>query len=537
MKTTLESPTAKVGRPYRTADDLEAFDAVVIGSGMGSLTAAGVLARAGKRVLVLERHYTPGGFTHVFKRPGCEWDVGLHYVGQLFQRDDMMAGLFDYVTQGGVEWAPMDPVYDRIICQGESYDLVAGKESLADSLKGSFPADARAIDRYLDLLYRCPSSSTPYFMEKALPGWLAAVVGPLLRYPFLRYAKRTTYDTLRRLTTNEKLIGVLTAQYGDYGLPPRQSSFGVHAMVARHYLEGAAYPVGGASRIAAAIHRTIESAGGQLLVRAEVRRIVTENGRAVGVEMADGRLIRAPRVISGTGIRPTTSRLLAPDDAARLGFVDKLERIGPSCTMLCLFVALDGADEEFGIPKTNLWVHDGFDHDASVERYLADSGKPFPLVYLSFQSAKDPSFAERYPNTSAVQVLAPANYGWFDKWEATDWHRRGEAYEAWKHQFTERLLGVLHQQMPATRGRVKHAELGTPLSIRHFANHPKGETYGLAHTPERFALRALRPQARIPGLYFTGVDVSLCGIAGAMVGGYLTASAVLGKNAMAAASR
>lgn len=537
MKATIKTPVEKVGKPYRAGDELGKFDAIVIGSGMGSLTTAAVLARAGRRVLVLERHYTPGGFTHVFKRPGCEWDVGLHYVGQLFDKSEPFARLFDYVTGGGVEWAPMDPVYDRLLCQGETFDFVAGRDAFVAEFQRNFSRDADAVARYVALVEKTVASSQGYFTEKALPGPLAAVVGPLLRFRFLRHARQTTYQALRGLTANEKLIGALTAQWGDYGLPPRASSFGAHAMVAQHYFKGAAYPVGGASRIAAAANRVIEAAGGQLLIRAEVRSILVQDHRAVGVELADGQKIHAPLVISGAGARQTARRLLSPENSARLAFTDQLDRVGPSCSMLCLFVALGGSDQELGLKTTNLWDHHSFDHDANLAAFQADPNRPFPVVYMSFQSAKDPTFQKRYPGTSAVQVLAPTNYGWFQPWETTAWHHRPEDYDQLKQQFTERLLAKLYEHVPQARGRVKHAELGTPLSIRHFANHPSGETYGLAHSPERFALRSLRPQTAIRGLYLTGVDVALCGIAGALASGYLTASAVLHKNAMSAASR
>jgi hypothetical protein len=86
----------------------------------------------------------------------------------------------------------------------------------------------------------------PYFMEKAIPGPIAYWIGGFLRAPFLRWAKRTTAEVLSGLTQNKELIGVLAAQWGNYGLPPQQSSFGVHAMIAHHYFEGASYPVGGA---------------------------------------------------------------------------------------------------------------------------------------------------------------------------------------------------------------------------------------------------------------------------------------------------
>src|SRR5690606_6391285 len=92
------------------------WDAIVVGSGLGGLATAVMLAEhAGKRVLVLERHYTAGGFTHVFQRPGYEWDVGLHYVGDVQSSRSGTRRLFDHVTDGSLDWASMGDVYDRIV--------------------------------------------------------------------------------------------------------------------------------------------------------------------------------------------------------------------------------------------------------------------------------------------------------------------------------------------------------------------------------------------------------------------------------------
>src|SRR6478609_320354 len=105
-----------------------------------------------------------------------------------------------------------------------------------------------------------------YFVEKALPPLLSRVIGPGLRAPFLRFARRTTADVVDDLGASRELRAVLTAQWGDYGLPPGQSSWGVHAVIAEHYFEGAAYPIGGASQIAASVLPTIERAGGAVVV-------------------------------------------------------------------------------------------------------------------------------------------------------------------------------------------------------------------------------------------------------------------------------
>ena len=104
----------RIGTSYKQHRDLaERWDAIVIGSGIGGLSAAATLAKIGnKRVLVLERHYTAGGFTHTFRRPGYEWDVGIHYIGGVSHPRGMTRRLFDFITDGELEWADMGDVYD-----------------------------------------------------------------------------------------------------------------------------------------------------------------------------------------------------------------------------------------------------------------------------------------------------------------------------------------------------------------------------------------------------------------------------------------
>ena len=304
-----------VGSSYTQNPIADQWDAIVIGSGIGGLTTAALLARhAGKRVLVLERHYVAGGFTHAFHRPGYEWDVGVHYVGQLQNPASPVRAALDHLTEGRLEWSAMPEVYDRVFIAGREYQFVAGLERFRDQMKSYFPREHVAIDRYLRAVQSCVRTAPLYFTEKALPRPLARLAGGLLRAPFLRWARRTTAEVLAEFTGNRELIGVLTAQWGDYGLPPARSSFAAHAMIAAHYLEGASYPVGGAPSIAAAIAPTIEAAGGRIVFNAEVSQVLLDRERrAAGVRMKDGRELRASTVISDAGAPNTFGSLLPPE--------------------------------------------------------------------------------------------------------------------------------------------------------------------------------------------------------------------------------
>ncbi len=521
-----------IGTPYKTAQLADQWDAIVIGSGMGGLTTAVLLARhAGQRVLVLERHYTAGGFTHTFHRPGFEWDVGLHYIGQM-HRSEAVRRAFDHVTGRAVQWNAMPEVYDRVRIGDSRYDFIAGAESFRKRLIEWFPSEVRAIDLYLKAVENANHSSMYYYAEKALPPWLSPLMGRSLRGAHLHWASQTTRQLLESFHASPELMGVLTAQWGDYGLPPGRSSFAVHATIVGHYMNGAAYPVGGASVIAGAMTPLIEQAGGAVVISAEVERIILERGRAVGVRMADGREFRAKHIVSDAGAMTTFDRLLPADLSATQKLRTRLHKLPPSNAHLSLYVGLSQDDAALKNDPSNLWVYPSFDHDANFARFEQDLEAPLPLVYLSFPSAKDPDFPRRHPGKSTMEVITMAPYAPFAQWQNTHWKHRDEAYESLKASLAARLRATLEEQVPAVQGYIEHAELSTPLTTRHFLNYSHGEIYGVAATPERYKLRQLGARTPVRSLYLTGQDVASLGVAGALFGGVIAASVVLGKNLM-----
>ena len=513
-----------------------AWDAIVIGSCIGGLACAALLAKhAGQRVLVLERHSTAGGFTHTFTRPGFEWDVGVHYLGQL-EEGTPVRMLFDEITTGEIEWARMPDAYDRVVLPSGSYDLVAGGRRFVDSLASRFPGRRRDLERYVDTVLAATRGGAPFFVDRALPRRLSTLVGPLLRAPLRRWSDRTAEEVIRPILGDGPLYDVVTAQCGDYGLTPRHASFAIHAMVVGHYLRGAYYPVGGSRVIAERIVPTLESAGGQVIVAAEVERILVTNGRAVGVRMADGRELRAPIVVSDAGAPNTYLHLLPPEIAEPTGIPARLREIGPSSAHLSLYLGLDRTDRELGLDGTNLWIYPEADRESAFPRFLRDPSAPIPLVYASFPSAKDPSFASRHPGKATVELVTLASLAWLERWKDARWKKRGADYEAWKASMSERLLEIAYRERPSLRGHVVHAELSTPLSTRHFTAHPDGEIYGLSHTPARFRL-PLRAATPVPGLFITGQDLVSCGVAGALFGGAITAAAVLRGTLLSSVAR
>ncbi|WP_237057353.1 phytoene desaturase family protein [Microbulbifer sediminum] len=518
----------RIGRRYR-ANRLDGpYDAILVGSGIGSLTTAALLSAAGKKVLVLEQHYTAGGFTHAYDRNGYEWDVGVHYIGDVGGHPTMTRRLFDFLSAGDLHWAPMDETYDRICIGEQQYDLRAGPENFKRELLQRFPGEEKTLDQYFGRIAAVGKAMPLLTMEKLLPRWCAPALSLLKKWRLPSYLNRTTYEVLRELTDNEELIAVLTGQWGDNGMTPKTSSFIIHALIAKHYMYGGFYPVGGASRIAETIIPQIQKSGGEVFTYARVETILLDGDRARGVRMADGTEILAPVVVSGAGVLNTFERLLPHSATEAAGYDRQLQDVEPSMAHLCLYIGLQKTADELGLPKTNYWLYPSVDYEGDVDKFLADSDAEIPLVYISFPSAKDPSFNTRYPGRATIEIVAPGRYEWFEGWKDRPWGKRGDDYEALKEAFSQRLLEHLYRHFPQLRGQVDYCELSTPLSTAWFCEYSRGEIYGLDHDPKRFRQGWLRPKTRIKGLYLTGQDIMSCGVAGAMYGGVLAAQSILG---------
>ncbi len=520
---------------YKKEHPQEQYDWIIIGSGLSGISLAAILSKEGKKCLVLERHYTAGGYTHVFKRRDYEWDVGIHYVGEVHRKEKMLARLFRYITDGQLEWEEMDEVYDQIIFGKERFNYVKGTENFKEHLKTYFPdpEDQAAIDKYVAMIRAASHASKDLFSKRALPPLANRLFGNFISRKANSYSRKTTREVLETITKNEKLIGVLTGQYGDYGMPPAQSSFIMHALLAKHYLGGGSFPIGGSARIFETVEPVIEKSGGKVFTNASVEKIIVKNGKAVGVKMSDGKEILAPKVASSIGVHNTYLGLLK-DEPKIDKFKQQLEGTEASSAHLCLYVGMKYTAKELNINKTNLWIYpDNFNHDENMANYLADpDNAEFPLVYISFPSVKDPDWENRYPGKSTLEIITLGDYGTFKKWEDSRWKKRGEDYDAYKEKISQRLLQVLFKYLPQLEGKIDYYELSTPLSTKHFVNYQKGEIYGLVHTPERFEQSMLNVHTPIKNLYLTGQDIVTCGIGGALSASMITAMGATKKNIM-----
>ena len=521
-----EKSPRKSDKPWSRESPEGPWDAIVVGSGMGGMTCAALLSKLGRRVLVLEQHYVPGGYTHTFPRQGYVWDVGVHAVGEV-TRHTLSGRLLHHLTDGRLEWASLGPVYEQFHFPGGfRIDFPDNPRQFRANLLEAFPGEEEAIDAFLLRVREVAGTMRSYMASRTLPRRLLGAVEWLLAREARRFLELRTQEELERLTANERLRTVLAAQWGYCGATPSRSSFAVQALITRHFQHGGYYPVGGSGRIARELLRTVADAGGWTRILADVQEILVERGRAVGVRLEGGEEIRARKVISAAGVGTTVRRLL-PAPQRQQPWPREVETLDAGPAHVCLYLGFKGDIRQTGASGANKWFYGTWSSEDDVwDVSDPDNLGPAAVLYCSFPSLKDPEHDPGPEQRHTGEVVTFVPWDTFAEWRGTPSRRdRGERYARLKQAIETSLLEQFLEHMPALRPMIDYVELSTPASTDHWVRPLRGSIYGLLPTPERFRSPWLRPRSPVRGLYFAGSDVAMVGVMGAMMGGALAAAA------------
>lgn len=491
------------------------FDVIVVGSGIGGLAAALHAAVLGRRVLVLEAARELGGLVAPFRRGAYRFDTGLHYLGECgpgqgFSRVLEALGLADELR-----FRELSPDgFDRLVFPGYEIAVPRGADRYRDRLAADFPRERPGLDAFFEHLRA---------FREASAGWTELRPGAAYPRFFVEHARATYGQLLDGLIRDPLLKAVLSAQGGNYALPPGKASALTGLGTLDHYLGGAYFPCGGSGALRDAFVRGIERRGGVLRKGRAVARILVRRGRVEGVRCADGEVFSAAAVISNVDAAVTYLDLLGAEEVPGRERA-RASRSRPSLGAVTVFLGTSLDLAAAGMTDANVWHFASADIDRAYEPVFAGALPAQDSFFLSSPSLKDPVPGGRH--TLVLSTVVP--YEPFARWSGARSMRRGPAYEAFKQQLLDRYLGGVERYVPGIRGHLDHVEVATPLTSVSYTAAPRGGMYGPEHTPDQVGAFRHRIQGAIPGLYLCGASTLGAGVVVSAVSGFLAGAMAAG---------
>lgn len=477
------------------------YSSIVIGAGLSGLTCALLLARSGRKVLVLEQHHCPAPVVRGFTRGGIYFDSGFHYAGGLGEGGPLQQfmrhlGLEDRLTLAPYTAAGFDRL--RIASTGEEFALPVGFENIRASLGERFPQARPQIDLYLDQI-RASWRKVPYLDLNA--DWadfgIESVHGCSLRE---RLDTFSAWPELQSLLSMHSLL---------YGVSAEEAPLTLNAQVAGSYYHSVHAVVGGGRKISDTLLELLAEAGVEIRCRADVAQILVGAGSVVGVRLQSGEKLLANEVIAT--LNPSQLPQLLPTSVLRPAYLKRLKNLRQTHSAFIVF-ARSQESLEF-LRGRNLFVQP----QPGTFSLAADT----PLEERPFYLAG----ADQGETGSLIGLIGivPAHYSEVSAWQHTGKVRTAD-YRDWKNQLSERLLQMFKRNCPQLP-QLELLELATPLSLRDYSRAPEGAIYGAGHCLGQYSPH---PATRLPGLYLSGQAVAAPGLLGTMVASYLTCGSILG---------
>ncbi len=493
-----------------------AYDVVVVGGGIGGLTAGAFLAQAGKQVLVVEQQERAGGFAREFQHGSYNINPALHLIMGCGPAGPAGQGLIDAaLSQLGVqdqcEFAVADPFY-RIQFPDFQMEVPAGRDAYLEAHQRLFPEEAKGFGNLISL---CSQVYQEFVRLPIVPRWRDWALMPV-RFPrHTRYVNATLGSVVNRYLSGPRLRAAYAILWPYVGLPPSRVSFLMWAtMMASYVEEGAFYCRGGFQGLADALAKGLADHGGELIVGTRVTKIHAASSRVQGVSLENGQQINAPVVISNVDAKRTFQHLLEPGQVPAR-YMRKLSRLEPSMSVLGLHLATDLDVRALGVPKVTMIMPE------DLESVYTDalSGKVSGLA-MHIPTVCDPSLAP--PGEHLVILQATLPYG------------AGDLSPSVRARCAEELLEGAETVLPGLRQRITFVQGASDASHQPYPLHRLGPIYGWAALPRQAGPFRLPNRTPVAGLYLAGHWAQPGhGIWSVVLSGINTARLVLGQDSSA----
>ena len=493
----------------RRTPPADRFDVIVIGAGIGGLTAAARLADRGLRVCVLERHHQPGGYCTSFVRKGYTFDGGVESVSGCWPNGPVRLLLEELGLERRIRFRRHG---HRLITPGGVLDIPGNYVEFTNMLVDLAPHEEEGIRTLMGELqaaYYQVYQDTPRTGKVPAP---PATVEETLSYPldhpdFYRAMFYSWGEFLRRRVQDEHVLGILnmlTAYLGDRG-PDTPAARMIPLM--GYYVDGGVYPVGGSQRLADVLMEAVQEREGEVRLSTTVQRVLLHEGRVAGVSLGDGTCLLAPVVISNADPKQTFFRLVGAEHLPP-DFVKRVERLRPSPSAFVLYLALErpaGLPERVFVRREGPLPRDTF----GIGGFLLVSNSPL-----------DPELVP--PGCGDLTMIT------LTRLEADHLNRMTPSgYRAFKEELTCTMLDYVEEVVPGIREHVVHVEAATPRTFYRYTWNHQGAIYGLEPEDGPEGPVWLDRKTPIPGLWLVGASVEPGpGIEGVVISGTYCANEI-----------
>jgi len=472
-----------------TISNQSVFDTIVIGSGIGGLVTATQLAAKGASVLVLESYIIPGGSSGYFEREGYRFDVGASMIFGFGTEGttNLLTRALEAVNVS-LETIP-DPVQIHYHLPGDlELKVHRDYENFLQELTAHFPDQRQGIRKFYDecwKVFNCLNAMDLLSLEEIRYLTRVFFQHPLACLGLVKYLPQNVGDIARKYISDLQLLKFIDMECYCWSVVPADKTPMINAGMVfsdRHY-GGINYPVGGVGKIAQKLVEGLEKAGGQILYKARVGKILVEKGKAVGVQLVNGKEYRAKRIVSNA-TRWDTFEKLVPADQMPVAERKWQQRYQKSPGFLSLHL---GVKADVLPPGTEC-------HHIVLEDWenMEDAEG---TIFVSIPTLLDPNLAPE-----GYHVFHTFTPSWMEDWQGLS----PRHYENKKEEAAGCLIERLETIFPGLDAGLDYMEVGTPRSHRRFLNRMDG-TYGPIPNRKLMGLLGMPfNRTAIPGLYCVG---------------------------------
>ncbi|MCS3532381.1 NAD(P)/FAD-dependent oxidoreductase [Chryseobacterium sp. JUb7] len=490
------------------------YDILVIGSGLGGLVSALILAKEGLKVCVLEKNNQYGGNLQTFSRDKLIFDTGVHYLGGLSEGQNLYQ-FFSYL--GIIEELQLQKMdvdgYDRITFGDDEieYPHAQGYENFVEQLSKYFPEEKDNLEDYCEEIQRVCNHFPRY-----------NVIGNNNYNEEILHLNTKRF--IESITSDKKLQSVLLGSNFLYAGDSENIPFYVHALTVNSYIQSAYKCIKGGSQISKLLIKKLRENGAEIHKHTEVSEFVfNENNILTGAKTKSGKEYSAKQIISNIDVRSTIK--LIGEERLKKSFLNRVLSWEPVSSCFSVYLVL----KPHAVPNFNYNIY----HYSSEEmvwnayRYQKES---WPETYMlsSTQSKHRPDFAE------SLTAISYMSFDEVKEWEKTfntvvDEHERGLQYEKFKIEKAEKMIDALEKKIPDIRDSIKNIYTSSPLSYRDYIGSFEGNMYGYIKSSENPLKTMVSPRTKIDNLFLTGQSVNMHGILGCTIGAFNTCAEILGK--------